>query len=85
MRARAARTRARARAKQSTSSPPQLLQLYSSTFRATTKNLVPDCSQSQTAVPDIDVTHNTLMSERPVLVTFVDSDVFAAKVCSLSP
>ena len=23
------------------------------------------------------------MSERPVLVTFVDSDVFAAKVCSL--
>ena len=27
----------------------------------------------------------TLMSERPVLVTFVDSDVFAAKVCSLLP
>ena len=26
-----------------------------------------------------------LMSERYVLVTFVDSDVFAAKVCSLSP
>ena len=26
-----------------------------------------------------------LMSERYVLVTFVDSDVFAAKVCSLLP
>jgi hypothetical protein len=25
------------------------------------------------------------MSERTVLVTFVDSDVFAAKVCSLLP